>query len=80
MYRLSGTRRLSLAPQCGRRYQPTVNTHHVGRMREYNNDPSARNLLPKHRKLIQNGDWNELNKERTRQVSLEDRLISPYYS
>ena len=71
MNRLPSTRNFSLAPRCGRRFQPMLNTHHPERPRDYNTDPTTRNLLPKHRKLIENNNWNELNKERTRQDCLK---------
>jgi len=80
MNRLSSTRNFSLAPRCGRRFQPMLNTHHPERPRDYNTDPTARNLLPKHRKLIENDDWNELNKERTRQNLHSFANIWPEYS
>ena len=60
-------RRLATSSLNVRRYQPVLQTHHAERLRDYYNDNDAKNLLPKHRKMLEDGNFHALNKERTKQ-------------
>lgn len=72
-------RRLSLCIRDGRRFQPFQLTHHMQRPREYKDSLDARNLLPEHRKMVEDNDWRALTKERTKQGRHSDAQVWPTY-
>ena len=75
-------RNFSVSARESRRFQPFTMTHHMERPRLFRTDINARNLLPHHKKLVEQNDEfseNELMKERTLQVR-KHQLITPYFN
>jgi len=60
-----------------RRYQPFTQTHHMQRPREYFDHMDARNLLPKHKKMTEEGDLDGLARERLKQNLHSHAVVWP---